>query len=74
MNYSVAQVSFPYLTTGDDGESERNWAHMTFKAEPGGRIDRRRVKREIRKWVKRTLDRTLDSVTLRAIMQHVHWN
>lgn len=59
-------VMLPFITTNEDGSTERNWARMRFV----GVVNRRRVKREIRKWVKRALGRCIHPVELRAIMKH----
>ena len=64
-------VSFPYLTANEDGSTNRNWAHMTFKSEE--RIDRRAVKRAIRKWVKHNLERTLHCNELAMITKRVQF-
>ncbi len=62
-------VSFPYITSNEDGSTNRNWAHMTFKS--AERIDRRSIKRAVRKWVKRNLDRTLHCAELEMIMKRM---
>lgn len=66
--YNV-NVSIPYVAVQEDGSTTRNWAHLTFAAPKGERIDRRRVKREIRKWVKHNLERTLSTFELLMIMK-----
>ena len=67
----VVVVDFPYLTTNDDQSTSRRWATMRFKAFEG-KVDRRRVKREVRKWIKRTLERNVSSYELRKILKRAH--
>jgi len=65
----VKYVSFPYITSNEDGSTNRNWAHMTFRSDT--RVDRRVIKKAIRKWVKDNLERTLHCNDLAMIMKRV---
>lgn len=59
-------VMLPYLTTEEDGSTNRNWARFRFT----GPVDRRRIKREVRKWVKRILGRSIHPIELRNLLKH----
>lgn len=61
-----ANISVPFISTNEDGTTERNWARMGF----AGPVDRRRIKREVRKWVKRQLGRRIDADTLRRLLRN----
>lgn len=68
MNYPHGfALSFPYITTREDGTSEFNRALM----HTNDSIDKRGIKRIIRKWVKVNLGRTLHTTELLLLMKQI---
>lgn len=66
-----ARVTVPFISTNEDGSTDRNFANLKFESsEP---IRKRRIKREIRKWVKRILERNLSTYELLKLMKIVRY-